>query len=109
MHLMRMPLPGAGDEPIGKRIIELPQDPAGAESRDPHSGFIAYVPKGSIAKGKEFVTTAATEKRFNARFATAHRSAAWPKFPRLPGILRCTCSASSTISRTVRGMGPWAR
>ena len=57
MHLMRMPLPGAGDEPIGKRIIELPQDIARAESRDPHSGFIAYVPKGSLAKGKEFVTT----------------------------------------------------
>src|SRR5579863_5205166 len=56
-HLMRMPLPGAGDEPIGNRIIELPQDVARAESRDPHSGFIAYVPKGSLAKGKEFVTT----------------------------------------------------
>jgi cytochrome c553 len=57
IHLMRMPLPGTGDEPIGNRIIELPQDIAGAESRDPHSGFVAYVPKGSIAKGKEFVTT----------------------------------------------------
>jgi len=57
IHLMRMPLPGAGDEPIGNRIIELPQDVSRAESRDPHSGFIAYVPMGSIAKGKEFVTT----------------------------------------------------
>jgi cytochrome c553 len=57
LHLMRMPLPGAGDEPIGNRIIVLPQDAAGAESRDPHSGFIAYVPKGSLAKGKEFVNT----------------------------------------------------
>jgi cytochrome c553 len=57
IHLMRMPLPGGGDEPIGNRIIELPQDIARAESRDPHSGFIAYVPKGSLAKGKEFVTT----------------------------------------------------
>jgi cytochrome c553 len=57
IHLMRMPLPGAGDEPIGNRIIELPQDIARAESRDPHSGFIAYVPKGSLAKGKELVTT----------------------------------------------------
>ncbi len=56
-HLMRMPLPGGGDEPIGQRIIVLPQDPARAESRDPHSGFIAYVPKGSLAKGKEFVNT----------------------------------------------------
>ena len=56
-HLMRMPLPGGGDEPIGNRIIELPQSIPGAESRDPHSGFIAYVPKGSLAKGKEFVNT----------------------------------------------------
>ena len=61
-HLMRMPLPGAGDEPIGNRIIELPQHIPGAESRDPHSGFIAYVPKGSLAKGKEFVTTGGAGK-----------------------------------------------
>jgi cytochrome c553 len=57
IHLMRLPLHNAGDEPIGNRIIELPQDVARAESRDPHSGFIAYVPKGSLAKGKELVTT----------------------------------------------------
>ncbi len=62
MHLMRMPLPGGGDEPIGNRIIELPQDPARAESRDPHSGFIAHVPKGSLAKGKELVTTGGNGK-----------------------------------------------
>jgi cytochrome c553 len=57
IHLMRMPLPEGGDEPIGSRIIELPQDIARAESRDPHSGFVAYVPKGSIEKGKALVTT----------------------------------------------------
>jgi cytochrome c553 len=56
-HLMRMPLPGMGDEALGQRIIELPQDIGRAESRDPHSGFIAYVPKGSLSKGKEFVNT----------------------------------------------------
>jgi cytochrome c553 len=62
IHLMRMPLPGAGDEPLGNRIIELPQDIARAESRDPHSGFIAYVPKGSLAKGKELVTSGGNGK-----------------------------------------------
>ena len=56
-RLMRMPVPGGGEEPIGERIIELPQDIPGAESRDPHSGFIAYVPKGSIEKGKQLVAT----------------------------------------------------
>jgi len=49
----------AGDErePIGSRIIVLPQDEARAKSRDPHSGFIDYVPIGSIAKGETLVTT----------------------------------------------------
>jgi len=54
---MRLPLPGAGTEPLGNRIIELPQDPARAQSRDPHSGFLAYVPKGSIEKGKKRAAT----------------------------------------------------
>jgi cytochrome c553 len=62
IHLMRIPLPGGGKEPIGNRIIELPQDIARAESRDPHSGFIAYVPPGSIAKGRELVATGGAGK-----------------------------------------------
>ena len=33
----------------------MPEDPALATSRDPNSGFVAYVPKGSIAKGKDLV------------------------------------------------------
>ncbi len=53
---MRLPLPGGATEPLGNRIIELPEDPARATSRDPHSGFIAYVPKGSIARGEDLVT-----------------------------------------------------
>jgi cytochrome c553 len=39
-------------EPIGQRIIEVPQDLERTELRDARSGFIAYVPVGSIAKGK---------------------------------------------------------
>lgn len=51
----RLPLPDGGTEPLGNRIIELPEDPARATSRDPHSGFVAYVPKGSITKGQDLV------------------------------------------------------
>lgn len=54
---MRLPLPGGGMEPIGSRIIEVPQDPALATARDPKSGFIAYVPPGSVAKGEMLVNT----------------------------------------------------
>ena len=44
--------PDGGTEPIGQRILEIPEDPLRTELRDPHSGFIAYVPPGSIAKGE---------------------------------------------------------
>ena len=37
-------------EPIGQRIIEVPDDLEQFENRDPRSQFIAYVPIGSIAK-----------------------------------------------------------
>jgi len=44
-----------GVEPIGQRIIEMPEDLERTELRDARSGFIAYVPTGSIAKGRELV------------------------------------------------------
>jgi cytochrome c553 len=42
-------------EPIGRRIIEMPEDLERTELRDPRSGFIAYVPPGSIARGAALV------------------------------------------------------
>jgi cytochrome c553 len=44
-------------EPIGNRIIEVSENVEKTELRDPTSGFIAYVPKGSLEKGKELVTS----------------------------------------------------
>ena len=55
---MYLPLPGAGSEPLGRRIIEVPANAENTEVlRDPHSGFIAYVPVGSVQKGKQLVTS----------------------------------------------------
>jgi cytochrome c553 len=54
---MRFAEQGGEMEPIGNRIIVLPQDETRAKSRDPRSGFIDYVPTGSIAKGEALVTT----------------------------------------------------
>jgi cytochrome c553 len=59
---MYVPLEGeaAGMEPLGMRIIEVPEDTERVEMlRDPRLGFIAYVPVGAVAKGKELVTTGA--------------------------------------------------
>ena len=54
------PLEGkdAGKEPIGHRIVEVPVNTEHTEVyRDPRSTFIAYVPPGSVAKGKVLVNT----------------------------------------------------
>ena len=53
---MFLPLPGNETEPIGHRIIEMPVKPEDTELlRDPHSGFIAYVPPGSVSRGETLV------------------------------------------------------
>jgi cytochrome c553 len=54
---MRFVSPGNEKEPIGSRIIVVPQDAARASSRDARSGFIDYVPTGSIKRGEALVTT----------------------------------------------------
>jgi cytochrome c553 len=53
-----LPLTGdqAGMEPLGMRIVETPVDVEQTEPmRNPRSGFISYVPKGSLKKGQELV------------------------------------------------------
>jgi cytochrome c553 len=55
-----LPLTGedAGMEPIGARIVETPVNVEETEIlRNPRSGFIAYVPPGSVKKGEVLVTT----------------------------------------------------
>jgi cytochrome c553 len=54
---MRFAEPDGSTEPIGNRIVTVPEDQARARLRDPHSGFIAYVPVGSLAQGKNLVET----------------------------------------------------
>lgn len=54
MHIagnVYIPAPEGGTEPLGNRIVETPEDAVRFELRDPHSGFIAYAPRNSIAKG----------------------------------------------------------
>jgi cytochrome c553 len=51
----------AGVEPLGDRIIETPVNADDTEiRRNPRSGFIAYVPPGSLKKGEALVTAGTT-------------------------------------------------
>ena len=45
------------EEPIGLRVIETPEDAAETRLRNPKSGFIAYVPTGSIKRGEALAAT----------------------------------------------------
>jgi cytochrome c553 len=55
---LALPAKEKGEEPIGGRIVEMPQDEEQGDTlRNPHSGFVAYVPRGSIRKGEDLVTT----------------------------------------------------
>ncbi len=52
-----MEVKDGGTEPIGQRIVEVPVDAVQFEHRDTRSQFVAYAPKGSIAKGEALVKT----------------------------------------------------
>ena len=50
-------LPGNEQEPIGQRIVEIPEDAEQFASRDSRARFVAYVPEGSVKRGQVLATT----------------------------------------------------
>jgi cytochrome c553 len=44
---------GGAMEPLKGEIVEVPDDNLRAEARDTRMGWIAYVPPGSLSKGKQ--------------------------------------------------------
>jgi len=50
-------IPGGGTEPIGSRIVEGPPDFERHELRDDGVMYVAYVPPGSISRGRSIATT----------------------------------------------------
>jgi len=96
-----------GSEPLGQRIIEMPEDLARTELRDAASGFVAYVPSGSIAKGEALVKTGGGK---TVACATCHGA-------ELKGLGPVPPLAGRSPSYTIRQMydiqqgvrhGPWA-
>jgi cytochrome c553 len=56
-HNVQLVDPSAAKEPIGLRIIEIPEDVNRTMLRDATSGFVAYVPTGSIKRGEILAKT----------------------------------------------------
>ncbi len=55
---MHLPKADGSDEPLGNRIIEVPEDAEAVEvQRNPRVGFVAYVPVGSVKRGEALAGT----------------------------------------------------
>jgi cytochrome c553 len=99
---------GEGTEPLGQRIIEMPEDLRRTELRDAASGFVAYVPTGSVATGESLVKTGGAGK--TVACGTCHG-------PDLKGLGPVPPLAGRSPSYTVRQLfdmqqgirkGPWS-
>ena len=82
----RLVVPGGGTEPIGRRIIQIPEDPFRTDMRDPHSPFLAYVPPGSIAKGEALVKTGGSGKTISCAICHGDGLKGLGEVPRLAGL-----------------------
>ena len=85
---MRFAEPGGEMEPIGNRIITVPVDQTRARLRDPHAGagFVAYVPMGSVAKGKALVETGGGGKTIACSICHGDALKGLGDVPRLAGV-----------------------
>ncbi len=54
--------PSGGTEALDHRIIEMPEDFQRFENRDSRTPYVAYVPVGSVAKGRELVASGLGDK-----------------------------------------------
>jgi len=82
----RVLVPGGGTEPIGHRIIEIPDDPLRTAIRDPHSPFTAYVPPGSIARGAALVKTGGSGKTISCAICHGDALTGLGEVPRIAGL-----------------------
>ncbi len=83
---MRFVDPKGGTEPIGNRIITLPEDQERARLRDPKSGFVAYVPPGSVAKGKALAETGGAGRTVACAVCHGEGMKGLANVPRLAGV-----------------------
>jgi len=102
----RLVVPGGGTEPIGHRIIEIPEDPFRTANRDPHSPFLAYVPPGvSITKGEALVKAGGSGKTIQCVICHGDELKVSVKCPELLACSRSISQRNSSASRTDQSAG----
>jgi len=75
-----------GTEAIGNRVITLPENQELARLRDPRSGFVSYVPPGSVAKGKALVETGSSGRTIACSTCHGDGMKGLANVPRIAGL-----------------------
>ena len=105
---MRYASAEGGTEPIGSRIILIPDTAEGAQRRNPKSNFVAYVPEGSIAQRQ-----GARGRRRRQDHRLRHLPRTGTQGPRRgprhrrPAIRSTRSGSSTTCSRAAAKATPW--
>jgi cytochrome c553 len=104
----RMPLPEGGTEPIGARVIEVPEDAERVELRDPKSGFVTYAPPGSLAKGLNLVATGGNGKTVACTICHGPTLKGIGDVPSIAGQSPVTIARQLYLMATGARAGAWA-
>jgi cytochrome c553 len=100
--------PNGGTEPLGNRIIEVPEDTTRVDMRDPHAGFVAYVPKGSLLRGAELVTSGGNGKTVACTICHGANLKGIGDVPGLAGRSPLNTARQLYHFQTGERGGPWA-
>jgi cytochrome c553 len=104
---MRFVAPDGGTEPIGDRIIVLPKDATEAQLRDPHFGFIDYVPVGSIAKGEALASTGGDGKTIRCAICHGQNLTGLGEVPSIVGREGTSIFRQLNDMQSGARKGPW--
>jgi cytochrome c553 len=76
---------GGGFEPLGNRIIEIPEDLERADNRDSRTPYLAYVPVGSVERGAALAAKVETGKILQCTICHGPELRGLADIPRLAG------------------------
>jgi cytochrome c553 len=105
---MRFIHPDGGTEPIGNRVLEVPQDRELATARHPYSGFTVYAPTGSVARGEMLATTGGSGTTVRCAICHGEGLRGLGPVPRLAGISPVYVVRQLQTFRTKVRAGAWA-
>lgn len=75
----------SGDELLGERLLEFAPDPARHEARDDEMQYLAYVPRGSVARGRSMARSGADGRTVACVSCHGDRLQGMGVVPRLAG------------------------